>query len=66
LEEYREESDLLGTRKVPKDAYWGVQTLRARENFGVSLVNLNNYSTLIEALAMVKKACTLANRDLGH
>jgi aspartate ammonia-lyase len=66
LEEYREESDLLGTRNVPKDAYWGVQTLRARENFGVSRVNLNNYSTLIEALAMVKKACALANRDLGH
>ncbi|MFW9802567.1 MAG: aspartate ammonia-lyase [Candidatus Thorarchaeota archaeon] len=66
MEEYREESDLLGTRMIPKDAYWGVQTLRARENFGVSLVNLNNYSTLIETLAMVKKACTLANRDLGH
>ncbi|MFX0054405.1 MAG: aspartate ammonia-lyase [Promethearchaeota archaeon] len=66
MEEYREESDLLGTRKIPKDAYWGVQTLRARENFGVSLVNLNNYSTLIETLAMVKKACTLANRDIGH
>jgi aspartate ammonia-lyase len=64
--EYREESDLLGTRRIPKDAYWGVQTLRARENFGVSLVNLTNYSTLIETLAMVKKACTLANRDLGH
>jgi aspartate ammonia-lyase len=66
LEEYREESDLLGTRKIPRDAYWGVQTLRARENFGVSLVNLNNYSTLIETLAMVKKACALANRDLSH
>ncbi|MHA2021708.1 MAG: aspartate ammonia-lyase, partial [Candidatus Thorarchaeota archaeon] len=64
--EYREESDLLGTRRIPKDAYWGVQTLRARENFGVSLVNLTNYSTLIETLAMVKKACALANRDLGH
>ncbi|MFW9889985.1 MAG: lyase family protein, partial [Candidatus Thorarchaeota archaeon] len=56
----------MGTRKIPRDAYWGVQTLRARENFGVSLVMLNNYSTLIETLAMVKKACTLANRDLGH
>jgi aspartate ammonia-lyase len=64
--EYREESDLLGMRRIPKDAYWGVQTLRARENFGVSLVNLTNYSTLIETLAMVKKACALANRDLGH
>ncbi|MGQ4911077.1 MAG: aspartate ammonia-lyase [Candidatus Thorarchaeota archaeon] len=64
--QYREESDLLGTRKIPVEAYWGIQTLRARENFGVSLVNLNNYSTLVKALAKVKKACTLANRDLNH
>jgi len=64
--EYREESDLLGSRMVPKEAYWGVQTLRAQENFDVSKVNLAKYSTLIQALAMVKKACTLANRDLGH
>ncbi|MHA1812318.1 MAG: lyase family protein, partial [Candidatus Thorarchaeota archaeon] len=64
--EYREESDLLGSRRVPKDAYWGVQTLRAIENFGVSRVPLSNYTKLIKALAMVKKACALANRDLGH
>jgi aspartate ammonia-lyase len=63
---YREESDLLGPRNVPKSAYWGVQTLRAHENFGVSLVQLKNYPTLVQAMAMVKKACALANRDLGH
>ena len=63
---YREESDLLGTRQIPVQAYWGIQTLRAQENFGVSLVRLNNYSTLIQSLAMVKKACTLANKELGH
>ena len=65
-EEFREESDLLGSRMIPKSAYWGVQTLRAQENFDVSQVNLSKYSTLIKALAMVKKACALANRDLGH
>ena len=65
-EKFREESDLLGPRKIPEDAYWGVQTLRAQENFGVSLVRLYTYSTFVESLAMVKKACTLANRDLGH
>lgn len=64
-EEYREESDLLGTRKIPKDAYWGVQTLRAMENFGVSLIPISNFTKLIVALAMVKKACAMANRDLG-
>ncbi|MHA2212613.1 MAG: aspartate ammonia-lyase [Candidatus Thorarchaeota archaeon] len=63
---FREESDLLGTHKIPKAAYWGVQTLRAQENFSVSRVPLKNYSTLVTAMGMVKKACTLANRDLGH
>ena len=65
-EGFREESDLLGTRMVPKDAYWGIQTLRAQENFDVSRVNLSKYSTLIQSLAMVKKACALANDHLGH
>ncbi len=65
-EKFREESDLLGSRMVPKDAYWGIQTLRAQENFDVSRVNLSKYSTLIQSLAMVKKACALANDDLGH
>lgn len=64
--EFREESDLLGSRMIPKEAYWGVQTLRAQENFDVSHVNLRKYSTLIHSLAMVKKACALANQDLGH
>ncbi|MFW9975919.1 MAG: aspartate ammonia-lyase [Candidatus Thorarchaeota archaeon] len=65
-QQFREETDLLGTRQIPKDAYWGIQTLRAQENFGVSLVRLFNYSTLIQSMTMVKKACTLANHDLGH
>jgi aspartate ammonia-lyase len=64
--EFREESDLLGKRKIPANVYWGIQTLRAQENFGVSLVRLHNYSTLIQAMAMVKKSCTLANLKLGH
>ncbi|NWF95915.1 MAG: aspartate ammonia-lyase [Candidatus Thorarchaeota archaeon] len=63
---YREETDLLGTLQVPRDAYWGVQTLRALQNFSVSLVPLRNYPTLVRTLAMVKKACALANFDLDH
>ncbi|MHA2359514.1 MAG: aspartate ammonia-lyase [Candidatus Thorarchaeota archaeon] len=63
---FREESDLLGTRQIPIDVYWGIQTLRAQENFGVSLVRLCNYSTLVQSIAMVKKTCTLANKELGH
>ncbi|MHA3962163.1 MAG: aspartate ammonia-lyase [Candidatus Thorarchaeota archaeon SMTZ1-45] len=64
--QFREESDLLGTRLVPRNAYWGIQTLRAQENFGVSLVRLFNYSTLVQSMVMVKKACTQANHNLGH
>ncbi|MFW9983022.1 MAG: aspartate ammonia-lyase [Candidatus Thorarchaeota archaeon] len=63
---YREESDILGTRMIPEDVYWGIHTLRAQENFGVSLVRLYNYSTLVQTMAMVKKACTIANKELGH
>ena len=65
-DKFREESDLLGSRLIPKSAYWGIQTLRAQENFDVSQVNLSKYSTLIQSMAMVKKACVLANLDLEH
>ena len=65
-EEYRTESDLLGELQLRKDVYWGVQTQRAIGNFGVSRVSLSAYSTLIQSLAMVKKACALANKELGH
>jgi aspartate ammonia-lyase len=60
----RSEHDLLGDREVPHEYYYGVQTLRALENFNISGVTLNFYPLLIEALAMVKKAAALANCDL--
>ncbi len=61
----RKEHDLLGDREVPHEYYYGVQTLRALENFNISGVTLSFYPVLIEALAMVKKAAALANCDLG-
>ena len=61
----RREHDLLGDRDVPYEAYYGVQTLRAIENFTISGVTLNFYPLLIEALAMVKMAAAMANYDLG-
>ncbi len=61
----RTEHDLLGEREVPHEYYYGVQTLRALENFNISGVTLNFYPVLIEALAMVKKAAAQANYDLG-
>jgi aspartate ammonia-lyase len=50
---------------VPADAYYGVQTLRAVENFPLSTQRLSHFPQLIQALAFVKKACALTNRELG-
>ncbi len=63
--ETREEHDLLGYRKVPNQAYYGIQTMRAIENFNISGVSLNFYPVLVEALVMVKKAAAKANHELG-
>jgi aspartate ammonia-lyase len=61
----RKEHDLLGERDVPDDALYGVQTLRALENFAITGVPLREFPALIEALAMVKEAAALANAELG-
>lgn len=61
----RTEHDLLGYREVPYEYYYGIQTLRALENFNISGVQLNFHPVFIEALAMVKMASAKANHDLG-
>ncbi len=61
----RREHDLLGDRDVPQDALYGIQTLRAMENFVISGVELRAFPTLITAIAAVKEAAAEANRDLG-
>jgi len=61
----RTEHDLLGDREVPFESYYGVQTLRALENFNISGVSLSAYPLIIEALAIVKMAAAKANYDLG-
>ena len=63
---HRQEKDLLGTLAVPLDAYYGVQTQRALENFMLSGVPLAHFSKLIIGLAMVKKAAAAANHDIGE
>lgn len=62
----RVEKDLLGTLEVPADAYYGIQTLRAVQNFRLSGVPLSHYPKLVIGLAMVKQASADANRELGH
>jgi aspartate ammonia-lyase len=61
----RVEHDLLGDRAVPADAYYGVHTLRALENFPISGTPISIYPDLIEALACVKQAAAIANHELG-
>jgi aspartate ammonia-lyase len=61
----RVEHDLLGDRDVPDEALYGVQTLRALENFPITGVALREFPELIGALAAVKEAAAHANRDLG-
>src|SRR3954463_2067932 len=62
--DYRTERDPLGELKVPADAYYGVQTARAVENFPIS--GLRAPSDLVTATILVKKAAAKANRDLGR
>ena len=61
----RIEHDLLGDRAIPSAAYWGVHTLRAVENFPISGQTIATAPDLIDALAAIKQAAALANRDLG-
>jgi len=61
----RTEHDLLGDKQVPADAYYGVQTARALENFQISGVPINRYPEFIEAWAIVKLAAARANTDVG-
>ncbi|NLY56630.1 MAG: aspartate ammonia-lyase [Firmicutes bacterium] len=59
----RVERDLLGERELPADVYYGIQTLRATENFPITGLRL--HPALIKALALVKRAATQANMDTG-
>ncbi|NMO96441.1 aspartate ammonia-lyase [Paenibacillus lemnae] len=60
---YRTEKDFLGEKKLPAQAYYGINTVRAIENFPISGVPI--HPELITALADVKKAAALANMQLG-
>lgn len=61
----RTEHDLLGSKRVPASAYYGVQTARAMENFHITGVPISHYPDLVRAFAMVKMAAARANRDCG-
>lgn len=60
----RLESDALGTLEIPEDAYWGIHTQRALNNFPISGYRINK--SLIKAMAHVKKSCALTNAETGY
>jgi aspartate ammonia-lyase len=61
----RTEKDLLGEKQVPGDAYYGVQTARALENFQFSDIKMDTYPEFVEAFAIVKLAAARANAKVG-
>jgi len=60
---YRLEKDSIGTKEVPRDAYYGVQSLRGCENFQITGQHLR--PEFIESLAQIKKACAICNHSIG-
>ncbi|MFC7687061.1 aspartate ammonia-lyase [Ureibacillus sp. GCM10028918] len=63
ITEFRIEKDFLGEKEIPKDAYYGVQTIRAVENFPITGYRI--HPELIKSLGIVKKAAALANMQVG-
>jgi aspartate ammonia-lyase len=61
----RIEHDSLGEQEVPSEAYYGIQTLRAIENFPVTGIPISRFPLLIRAIGSIKEAAALANRELG-
>ncbi|MBS3738116.1 aspartate ammonia-lyase [Mesohalobacter halotolerans] len=62
---YRTETDLLGDMRISNEAYYGIQTARALENFNISGQKINNYPQFIKAWGMVKLAAAKANHQAG-
>lgn len=60
---YREEKDFLGTKNIPQEAFWGIHSVRSRENFPLS--NYQTHPYFIKAFGYVKLACALTIKDLG-
>jgi aspartate ammonia-lyase len=61
----RTERDFLGPKQIPNNAYYGVQTLRGKENFHITGIPMSMEPYFVKAFGYVKKAAALANRDLG-
>nr|WP_314741044.1 aspartate ammonia-lyase [uncultured Haemophilus sp.] len=65
MKDVRIEVDLLGEREVPNEAYWGIHTLRAIENFNISNNTISDMPEFVRGIVIVKKATALTNAELG-
>ena len=61
----RIESDLIGTREIPSEDYYGIQSVRAIENFPITGIGSNRYPELVKYLGVIKKAAAIANGATG-
>ena len=62
VQQFRIEEDLLGTREVPAEAYYGIHTIRAVENFNISNATISDVPEFVRGMVMTKKAAALANK----
>lgn len=65
MSDFRIEHDFLGEKKIDNQFYYGVQTLRAKENFDITGIPISKEPLFIQAFGYVKKAAALANKQLG-
>ena len=65
MTKFRTESDLIGDLQVPADAYYGVQTQRAIENFRITGTKMGDYPAFVKAIGYVKLAAAQTNHALG-
>jgi len=63
--ETRKEVDLLGSKEISNDNYYGIHTQRAIDNFKISKSNIGDFPTFIKGLIITKKACAAANKEIG-
>jgi len=61
----RVEHDFLGEREISNDLYYGIQTLRALENFNITSTKISQEPLFVKAFAYIKKAAAFANRECG-
>ncbi|MFI8695103.1 aspartate ammonia-lyase [Dietzia maris] len=65
MSQTRVEHDLLGTKEVPAEAYYGIHTVRAVENFPITATTMSDIPDFVRGMVMVKKAAALANLEMG-